>query len=704
MDRLIYTAMSGANAAMQRQSVLASNLANGPSTRVFALETTAGYADTPGLAQSTGNPLDAMAKGGAWFAVQGLDGVEAYTRAGAMHVNAEGALVNAQGLPMLDDSGAPLNMAAHAEPSIGTDGTTGVLEGSNVNAVEAMPWGALAALLVVAGVQPAASSRLAIAPMAAPSGALLLASAVTPLLCQAQPTRIKEIASVQGVRSNHLTGYGIVIGLDGTGDQTAQMPYTSQSISNYLKQQGIGLPSGGGPAPQLRNIASVIVTGKLPAFAEPGQLVDVVVSSIGNAKSLKGGTLITTPLKGADGEIYALAQGNVIVGGAGASQAGSRVQVNQLSVGRVVDGAQIERSVTTSLLQGPFIQLALNSSDFQTARKVTDAINTHFGTGTARALSGRSVQVDAPTDANERVSFLADLEEIKFEASLPAAMVVINARTGSIVFNQSVTLGPCAIAHGNLTITVSATPVISQPGALSSGSTVVKEKANIQMREGEGRLMYIAAAPKLEDVVRAINLMGATTQDLLHILEAMKAAGALLAELVRSPSLAFDVKALGTLKLEAKRKDPAAIAQAAKEFESLFMRELIKSMRQATMRSGLLDSQAGDVSADLLDQQLAQAMSGRPGGLSEIIARQLSKQIVARFRAYDSYADSFKDYAKLITGSARYAQAAGNMHNAQTYATHLQQAGYATDPQYAHKLSRAIAMSMRTQNIKGKAT
>jgi flagellar P-ring protein precursor FlgI len=361
---------------------------------------------------------------------------------------------------------------------------------------------------------------------------LLLASALVPVLSHAQKTRIKEIASVQGVRSNHLTGYGIVIGLDGTGDQTAQMPYTSQSIANYLKQQGIGLPSGGGTAPQLRNIASVIVTGKLPAFAEPGQVVDVVVSSIGNAKSLKGGTLITTPLKGADGEIYALAQGNVIVGGSGASQAGSRVQVNQLSVGRIVDGAQIERSITTSLLQGPYIQLALNSSDFQTARKVTDAINTHFGASKARALSGRSVQVDAPLDANERVSFLADLEEIKFEASLPAAMVVINARTGSIVFNQSVTLGPCAIAHGNLTITVSSSPVISQPGALSSGTTVVKEKANIQVSEEEGLLMYIGAAPKLEDVVRAINLMGATTQDLLHILEAMKASGALLAELV----------------------------------------------------------------------------------------------------------------------------------------------------------------------------
>lgn len=361
---------------------------------------------------------------------------------------------------------------------------------------------------------------------------LLLASVLVPLFAHAQATRIKEIASVQGVRSNHLTGYGIVIGLDGTGDQTAQVPFTSQAINNYLRQQGISLPSSGGPVPQMRNIASVIVTGKLPAFAEPGQLVDVVVSSIGNAKSLKGGTLIATPLKGADGEIYALAQGNVIVGGAGASQAGSRVQVNQLSVGRVVDGAQIERSVTTSLLQGPFVQLALNSSDFQTARKVTDAINTHFGTGKARALSGRSVQVDAPTDANERVTFLADLEEIKFEASLPAAMVVLNSRTGSIVFNQSVTLGPCAIAHGNLTITVRSTPVISQPGAFSSGTTVVRERADIQVSEGEGRLMYIGAAPKLEDVVRAINLMGATTQDLMHILEAMKAAGALVADLV----------------------------------------------------------------------------------------------------------------------------------------------------------------------------
>ena len=351
------------------------------------------------------------------------------------------------------------------------------------------------------------------------------------LVAPAYAVRIKEIAAVQGVRSNQLTGYGLVVGLDGTGDQTTQMPYTTQSVANYLQQLGITLPASAASQLQLKNVAAVIVTAQLPAFAQPGQTLDINVSSMGNAKSLKGGTLIATPLRGADGEIYALAQGNLVVGGAGASAGGSKVQINHLSAGRVPNGAQVERSVATPLLDGDTVNLGLNAADFQTARQVALAIDRKLGTGTARALDGRTVQVRAPTDANARVGFIAELEEITLEQAAPAAKVVINARTGSIVLNQAVTLGPCAIAHGNLSVTISSTPVVSQPQPFSRGQTVVTEQASIQIKQEPGTMLQVAGAPQLADVVRALNALGATPQDLLAILQAIKASGALNAEL-----------------------------------------------------------------------------------------------------------------------------------------------------------------------------
>ena len=347
----------------------------------------------------------------------------------------------------------------------------------------------------------------------------------------AQALRIKEVAAVQGVRSNQLTGYGLIVGLDGTGDQTTQMPYTTQALQNYLQQMGISLPPGSSGQLQLKNVATVIVTAQLPAFAQPGQAIDVNVSSLGNAKSLKGGTLVVTPLRGADGEIYALAQGNVVVGGAGAAAGGSKVQINHLSAGRVPQGAQVERTVPTPLNEGETITLGLNASDFQTARRVAQAINARHGPGQATALDGRTVQVQAPTSPGERVNFIAELEELPIEVAQPAAKVVINARTGSVVLNQAVTLGPCAIAHGNLSITISSTPVISQPGPLSQGQTVVAQKSDIQIRQEPGNIIQMPASPQLADVVRALNTLGATPQDLLAILQAIKAAGALNAEL-----------------------------------------------------------------------------------------------------------------------------------------------------------------------------
>ena len=359
--------------------------------------------------------------------------------------------------------------------------------------------------------------------------AFLAASAAPWWPLEAQAVRLKEIAAVQGVRANQLTGYGLVVGLDGTGDQTTQTPFTTQSVQAMLQQMGINMPAGA--AMQLKNVAAVLVTASLPAFAQPGQGIDINVSSMGNAKSLRGGTLIATPLKGADGQIYAMAQGNVVVGGAGASAGGSKVQVNHLSAGRIPEGATVERSVPTPWLQGSTIQYDLRADDFNTAREVANAINRVKGPGTAEAISGRTVAVNLPMQPGQRVAFMADLENLSIDRATPAAKVVINARTGSVVLNQAVTVGPCAVAHGNLSVTISSTPVISQPNPLSQGQTVVAEKANIQINQEPGALIQMPAGTRLTDVVKALNTLGANPQDLLAILQAMKVAGALNAEL-----------------------------------------------------------------------------------------------------------------------------------------------------------------------------
>ena len=359
--------------------------------------------------------------------------------------------------------------------------------------------------------------------------AALFASAALWWPVPAHAARIKEVATVQGVRSNPLVGYGLVVGLDGTGDQTTSTPFTTQSISALLQQMGVTVPQGTNM--QLKNVAAVMVTAQLPAFSQPGQAIDVNVSSLGNAKSLRGGLLIATPLKGADGQIYALAQGNLIVGGAGASAGGSKVQINHLSAGRIPEGATVERSVPTPLNQGDSLQLDLNASDFNTAREVARVINTKMGAGVAQALNGRVVKVRMPESPDARVNFMADIENLNVEEAAPAARVVINARTGSVVVNNAVTLAPCAVAHGSLSVTISSTPVISQPNALSSGQTVTSEKADITINQQPGSLIQLPAGTKLADVVKALNSLGATPQDLLAILQAMKSAGALNAEL-----------------------------------------------------------------------------------------------------------------------------------------------------------------------------
>lgn len=349
---------------------------------------------------------------------------------------------------------------------------------------------------------------------------LLIALLAPPALAE----RIKDLANLEGVRPNQLVGYGIVVGLDSTGDSSA---LTSQGLANMMNN--MGLVAGQGLA--TKNVASVMVTAVLPAFAKPGQGLDVTVSALGGAKSLRGGTLLMTPLKGADGNIYAMAQGNLLVGGAGASAGGSSAQVNHLSAGRIPSGATVERSVQTQLGQGDFVFLGLKDADFTTAARVSDAIDRAFGKGSALALDGRQIQVRAPADPGQRVAFLSRLENLSLNPGTPTPRVIINPRTGSVVMNQLVTVEQCAIAHGNLSVTVTAEPQVSQPGALSGGQTVVTQKADVQVKNDKGELVVVPSAASLNDVVKALNAIGATPQDLLAILQAMKASGALKAEL-----------------------------------------------------------------------------------------------------------------------------------------------------------------------------
>ena len=345
----------------------------------------------------------------------------------------------------------------------------------------------------------------------------------------ARAERIKDLASVQGVRNNQLIGYGIVVGLDGSGDQTTQTPFTVQSLTSMLGQLGVNLPPG--TSLQLKNVAAVMLTAQLPPFAQPGQTIDVTVSSMGNAKSLRGGTLLLSPLKGADGQIYAMAQGNVLVGGVGASSAGgSSVQVNHLSVGRVAGGATVERAVATPLGQDGYIYLGLNTTDFTTTRRVVDGINKKFGDGIANAVDARMIQVAAPAERDRRVEFLARIEELDVTPAESAARVIVNARTGSVIMNNRVTIETCAISHGNLSVVITSEPIISQPGPLSGGTTVQANREQIEIRQDKGALTMVKGV-NLADVVKALNSIGATPQDLLAILQAMKAAGALRAEL-----------------------------------------------------------------------------------------------------------------------------------------------------------------------------
>lgn len=340
--------------------------------------------------------------------------------------------------------------------------------------------------------------------------------------------RIKDLAGVQGVRNNQLVGYGLVVGLGGTGDRA---PFTNQTFRNMMEQFGITIPEG--QDPRLRNVAAVSVHATLPPFAKPGQEIDITVSSIGNADSLRGGSLLLTPLRGPDGQTYAVAQGSLIVSGFGAEgEDGSSIQVNVTSAGRIPNGAIVERGVNNTFSQGDFLTFNLHRPDFTTARRMSETINDLLGPGAASAVDAASVRVTAPRDPDQRVSFISVLENLEVTPGEESAKVIINSRTGTIVVGQHVRIDPVAITHGNLTVTIDNTLQVSQPEGFSDGDTVVVPDTEITIDEGDNRMFLFGGTVTLNDIVDAVNRVGAAPGDLMAILEALKSAGALKAELI----------------------------------------------------------------------------------------------------------------------------------------------------------------------------
>lgn len=343
--------------------------------------------------------------------------------------------------------------------------------------------------------------------------------------------RIKDLTEIKGVRSNQLVGYGLVVGLDGTGDQTAQTPFTVQSLKSMLSQYGITLPASINP--QVKNIAAVSIHAELPPFGKIGQKIDVTVSSLGNAKSLRGGSLLMTPLKGADGQIYALAQGNLIVGGLGVEgQDGSRVTVNIPSVGRIPNGASIEQEVTNPFALGTHITLNLKRPDFTTAKRLADTINHVLGPNNAFAQDSVTVDINAPKDTSQRVSFMSFIENLEFQPGEAAAKVIINSRTGTVVIGNHVRVYSAAVSHGNMTVTITNTNEVSQPGVLSGGETVQTVQSDIEVKQDNNRMFLFNTGVTLDQIVRAVNQVGASPGDLVAILESLKQVGALSAELI----------------------------------------------------------------------------------------------------------------------------------------------------------------------------
>lgn len=359
--------------------------------------------------------------------------------------------------------------------------------------------------------------------------AALLASLIVFLApLDAHAERLRDLGQFQGVRSNQLTGYGVVVGLPGTGDDNLE--YTTQAMKGVSGRMGLTLPPG--ISPGLKNAAAVMITADLPAFAKPGQRIDVTVSTIGKAKSLRGGALILTPLYGADGQIYAMAQGNLAVGGLGVSaRDGSNVTINIPTVGRIAEGGSVERAVSTGFEGGGALRWNLFNSDFLTAARVRDAINTRLP-GTATVEDGVTVALRLPGDPDTRASMMAAIEMIDVDPAETPARVIVNSRTGTVVINSAVRLSPAAISHGKLTVRIQENPMVVQPAPFSRGRTEVEQNSSIDTEEERRSVALFKGGASLSRVVDALNLLGVTPSDLVAILEALKQAGALKAEMV----------------------------------------------------------------------------------------------------------------------------------------------------------------------------
>ncbi|BDU22863.1 flagellar P-ring protein [Dyella sp. GSA-30] len=364
-------------------------------------------------------------------------------------------------------------------------------------------------------------------------GVAAFAFAILALLAttHAHADKVRDLAQVAGVRSNQLIGYGLVVGLDGSGDQTTQAPFTTQSLENMLQQFGVTIPASA--RPQLKNAAAVTITAELPPFAKPGQTIDITVASIGNAKSIRGGELLMAPLRGADGNTYAIAQGSVVVGGVSAQgKSGSSVQVNISASGRIPNGATVERSVASSFSQGGDLMLNLNTPDFITSSRIADAINRAYGAGTARAQDGGSVVVRGPVDASQKVAWLGAIQALEVTPGDAPARVVVNSRTGTVVIGSDVRVSAAAVAHGAIQVTISEQPAVSQPNAFGQGQTAVVPNSSVSVSEDGGHMFKFGPGASLDSIVRAVNQVGAAPSDLISILQALKQAGALHAELV----------------------------------------------------------------------------------------------------------------------------------------------------------------------------
>lgn len=344
----------------------------------------------------------------------------------------------------------------------------------------------------------------------------------------AMAERVRDLGEFEGLRSNQLTGYGVVVGLQGTGDDN--LAYLTEAMRGVSGRLGMPLPPG--VSPGLKNAAAVIITADLPAFAKPGQRIDITVSTLGKAKSLRGGALILTPLYGADGQVYAMAQGNVAVGGLGVSgRDGSQLTVNVATVGRIAEGASVERAVATGFDSSGELRWNLHNADFQTAARVRDAVNTLFP-GSTRIIDGVTLALALPFGSDERSSWLAEIEMLQVTPAPQSARVIVNSRTGTVVMNQAVRLSPAAISHGRLTIRIDEAPRIVQPAPFSDGVTAQEESSEISVEQEGSRVALLEGAASLSELVDALNLLNVGAADLVVILEALKQAGALQAEMV----------------------------------------------------------------------------------------------------------------------------------------------------------------------------